>query len=295
MARVTSRAIGFLGLRAKFMIFFSLILIIACSSLSWYYVEERREKMAENLHDLGTILLASVAHNEHFQYAGLVAEDRATLQQFIEGLVAVEDVVYVVITRPDGTVLAQHSKGARQSSGSLVRSVDHPLYPETMIAKQIFQSPNATPLMTRFSLTTKVGSRFAWEEILYDFAEPVMRTTTKGGTSLPPFSIQMDEGRTGSSPTQPALVYGLVQIGLSDARRKQELLAMLVFIFVITILIICIGMLGAHLLTTRVTKPLRNLARVAKQVAEGRTPESLIPSTHDEVGQLAFKTEPFTV
>jgi len=286
MARVAPRPVGFLGLRAKFMLFFSIILIIACSSLSWYYVEERREKMAESLQRLGTILLTSVSHNEHFQYAGLVAEDRATLQQFIDGLVAVEDVVYVVITRPDGTVLVQHTKGTRRSSGSLVRFVDNPLYPDPQIAKQIFQSPKATPLMTRFSLTTKVGNRFAWEEILYDFAEPVMRTTTKSGTSLPPFSIQMDEGHAGSSPTQPALVSGLVQIGLSDARRKQELQVMIDNIFVITILIISIGMLGAHLLTIQVTKPLRNLANVAEQVAEGRAPEPLIPSTHDEVGQL---------
>ena len=227
MARVTSRAVGFLGLRAKFMLFFSLILIIACSSLSWYYVEERREKMAENLHDLGTILLASVAHNEHFQYAGLVAEDRATLQQFIEGLVAVEDVVYVVITRSDGTVLAQHTKGTRRSSASLVRSVDHPLYPEPQIAKQIFQSPNATPLMTRFPLTTKVGNRFAWEEILYDFAEPVMRTAKKEAPRCLPSLFRWMKDAPSSSPTQPALVSGLVQIGLSDARRKQELQAMI--------------------------------------------------------------------
>ena len=120
------------------MLFFSLILVIACSTLSWYYVEERREAMTDNLQQLGTILLTSVVHNEHFRYAGLVAEDRATLQQFIEGLVAVEDVVYVVITRSDGTVLAQHTKGARQSSASLVRSVDHPLYPDSQIAKQLF-------------------------------------------------------------------------------------------------------------------------------------------------------------
>ena len=35
-----------LGLRAKFVLFFSLILVIACSTLSWYYVVERREAMA---------------------------------------------------------------------------------------------------------------------------------------------------------------------------------------------------------------------------------------------------------
>ena len=275
----------FLGLRTKFVLFFSLILVIACSTLSWYYVDERREAMANNLQQLGTVLLTSVVHNEHFQYAGLVAEDRDTLQQFIEGLVAVQDVVYVVITRSDGTVLAQRTKGSRRSSASLVRSVDYPLYPDNQIAKQLFQSPSATPLMTRISLSTKIGNRFAWEEIVYDFAMPVLRTA-KGDTSLPPFSIQMDEGSTNSSPTRSALVSGVVQIGLTDAHLKYELAAMISNILVYTTFIIGAGALGAYLLTLRITNPMRSLAGVARQVAEGHTPMPLTPSTRDEIGQL---------
>jgi signal transduction histidine kinase/HAMP domain-containing protein len=120
---------------------------------------------------------------------------------------------------------------------------------------------------------------------VYDFAVPVLRTV-KGDTSLPPFAIQMDEGRTSSSSTQPALVSGLVQIGLSDARRKHDLQAMVDKMLISTILIIGAGMLGAHLLTLRVTKPLRSLTTVVQHVAEGRTPEPLISSSHDEVGQL---------
>ena len=285
LAPVPLPANRFFGLRTKFVLFFSLILVIACSSLSWYYVEERREAMTHTLQQLGTILLTSVVHNAHFQYAGLVAEDRATLQQFIEGLMAVQDVVYVVITRSDGTILAQHTKGSRQSSASLVRSVDHPLYPDTQIAKQLFRSPATTPLMTPFSLSTRIGGRWTWEEIVYDFAMPVLRTT-KEDASLSPFSIQMDEGSATSSPARPALVSGVVQIGLTDAHLKHELTTMIRNILIFTALIIGAGALGAHLLTLRITKPLRGLAGVARQVAEGRSPVPLTLSTHDEIGQL---------
>ena len=82
-ALVALPASGFPSLRTKFVLFFTFILVIACSTLSWYYVEERRTAMTGNLQQLGTILITSVVGNEHFQYAGLVAEDRATLQQFI--------------------------------------------------------------------------------------------------------------------------------------------------------------------------------------------------------------------
>ncbi len=275
----------FLSLRTRFVLFFSLILVIACSALTWYYVKERKKTMTNNLQQLGTILLTSVVHNEHFQYAGLVAEDRDTLQQFITGLVAVQDVVYVVITRSDGTVLAQHTKGSRQSSASLVRSVDHPLYPDSQIVKQLFQSSSTTPLMTPFSLSTRIGNRFTWEEIVYDFAMPVLRTA-KGEISLPPFSLQMDEGSTSSSPTQPVAVSGIVQIGLSDARRTRDLREAVEDILLLTIFIVSVGALGAYLLTLRITKPLINLAGVARQVAEGRSTLPLAPSTHDEIGQL---------
>lgn len=272
----------FLSLRTKFVIFFSLILIIACSTLSWYFVEKRREAMTDNLQQLGTILLTSVVRNDHFRYAGLVAEDHATLQQFIEGLVAVQDVVYVVITRSDGTVLARHTKGSRQSSASLVRSMDRPLYPAPQVAQQLFHSSTTIPQMTRLSISNTLGNRFAWEEVVYDFAMPVLRTV-KGTTSLPPFSIQLDEA---GSHSPPPLVSGVVQIGLTDAHLKHELAMMIRNILLLTALIIGAGMLGAHLLTLRITKPLRSLAGGVRQVAEGQSPMPLTPATRDEVGQL---------
>ena len=285
MASVPFRANRFFGLRAKFVLFFSLILAIACSSLSLYYIGERRGAMTDTLQQLGTILLTNVVRNDQFRYAGLVAEDRATLKQFSEGLMAVQDVVYVVITGSDGTVLAQHTKGTRQSSASLVRSVDHPLFPDNQIAKQFFQSSSASPLMTRLSISSKLGNRFGWEEIVYDFAMPVRRTADDRTSPLP-FSIQLDEGSASSSSTRPALVSGVVQIGLTDAYLKDALATMIRNILIFTTLIIGAGALGAHLLTLRITKPLRSLAGVARQVAEGHSPVPLTPATHDEVGQL---------
>src|SRR5262249_22172082 len=220
------------GLRSKFVLFFSIILIVACSALSWYYVQERRDAIAHNLEQLGTILLTSVVHNEHFQYAGLVAEDRATLQQFIESLLAVEDVVYVVITGDDGTVLAQHGKGARLSSATLVRSADHPFYPDNRIAQQMFQSSNVTPRMTRLLTSDIVSDQFTGGETVYDFAMSVRRTAK---TPIP-FS-ELDQGSDNSSLIQAGSVSGVVQLGLTDARLNYELTTMVRNILLFTVLI----------------------------------------------------------
>ena len=274
-----------LGLRPKFVLLFSLILIVVCSSLSWYYVESKRVMMTDNLLQLGTILLTSTVNNEHFQYAGIVAEDRTTLQQFLDGLVAVQDVVYVVITRPDGTVLDQRTKGSRQSASDLVRSLDHPLYPDPQIVKRFLRSPKTTPPVTPFSLPTKIGGRLTLDEVVYDFAMPVLRRTP-GSASPPALSFPLDEGSAGSSTIQPALISGVVQIGLTDANLKQDLAEMIGDILIFTAVVIGVGALITHLLTLRITRPLRSLAAVAQQVAEGRSPPLLSPSSRDEVGQL---------
>jgi nitrate/nitrite-specific signal transduction histidine kinase len=96
----------------------------------------------------------------------------------------------------------------------------------------------------------------------------------------------MDEGSTSSSPTQPELVFGVVQIGLTDAHLQYELAAMIRNLFVFTAFIIGASAFGAYLLSRRITKPLRSLAGVAQQVTEGHSPMPLTPSTRDEIGQL---------
>ncbi|NWF71551.1 MAG: HAMP domain-containing protein [Nitrospirae bacterium] len=285
VASIPLRPKGFVSLGTKLVSLFSLILIVACASLSWYFIEIRRAAMTTNLQQLGTILLTSVAHNEHFQYAGLVGEDRATLQQFIDGLMAVEEVVYVVVTGVDGNVLARHTKGTRQTSASLVRAVDQPQYPDSQIAKPLFQSPSSTPLMTHLLISNTGADQFAWEETVYDFAMAVQRPA-KGATPLSAFPLHLDEVRSHSPPPQATIVSGVVQIGLSDARLKHELRTMAWKILLITTFIIVAGALSVYLLALRITKPLRRLGDAASQVAEGHSPVALMPSSHDEIGQL---------
>jgi signal transduction histidine kinase/HAMP domain-containing protein len=275
----------FLSLRTKFVLFFSLILIVSCSTLSWYLIENRRAAMAENLRQLGTILLTNVVGNEHFRYAGLVAQDRATLKEFADGLMAVQDVVYVVVKGPDGAILIRQTKGGRRSPASLLRSPEYPLYPDESIAHKLLSAPSSTPQMTPLSIVNVVSPRFAWEERVYDFAMPVVRATP-AENSIASFSLQLEERSQRSPSSQGSLVSGLVQIGLSDANLNHELINMVTNSILLTVFIIAAGILGAHLLASRITTPLRGLASVAHQVAEGKLPEPLLASTRDEVGEL---------
>ncbi|WP_455245498.1 ATP-binding protein [Petrachloros mirabilis] len=273
------------SLRMKFVVFFSLILILTCSTLTWYFIDHRRRAITEDLTERGMILLTNLAHNHHFRYAGLVAEDKETLNEFIEGLMAVNDVVYVVITKADGTILSQQSKGQRGSFGKPDRSADRPLYPASHIAETLLRDPSSGPHMTPVSIVTKSSSRFAWEEHVYDFAMSIFRDV-QDQLPLPTFSLEYEQTNGSTSIARPANASAVVQIGLTDAHLKQGMLSTVGNMLFITVFIIAAGIVGALVLVQRVTTPLQNLTGVARELAEGGSPKPLPLTTSDEVGQL---------
>ncbi len=286
----------FISLRTKFVVFFSLILVLTCSTLSWYFVEIRRDAMLQNLHRLGTILLTNIAHNSHFRFAGLVAEDQTTLQQYIEGLLSIDEVVYVVVTGSNGQAVARYSKGARQSLTDPRRALSHPIYPPADIAQRLALTPATVPQITPLAASDQLtlapqheGSFMAQvfptlTETFYDFALPVLRAAP---APLTPFTLDPEAPAIDGVMMKRPPVYGVIQIGLTDEHVRQAVLTMIQNVFALTALIIGAGILGAHLLTSRITTPLRRLAGVARQVTEGTAPVQLSPSTNDEVGQLA--------
>ena len=285
------------SIRTKFVVFFSLILILTSSALSWYFIEARRVSMTDNLNQLGTILLTSVVNNGQFRYGGLIAEDRATLREFVESLMAVDDVVYVVIRGADHLILAQQNKLVRESSGSVTFSQERRYYPEEAIAETLYNRPTTQPHITPVALSAdKIlipdsgTSDPLWilsslTENLYDFALPVLRKPASD-PSLSPLSLDLEERTQSKKSLGPYQVQGIVQIGITDARVKHALFEMIRNVLILTTLLISAGILGAHFLTLRITRPLRRLALGARQLAEGETPAPIPATTGDEVGQL---------
>lgn len=291
-------AARFFGLRLKFMVFFSLILIMTCSSLSWYFIEARRQAMTDNLEELGSILLTNTVHNERFRIAGIVLEDRVTLGQFMQSLMAIDHVVYVVITGSDGRILDRQSKRLRRSSNGSPPAPAQPFYPDDRISESLLQAPLTTPLITRplqpaeHTLVAQDESSdwllpfFVPSETLFDIAMPVLRERSFE-SPLPHLSVEWEDIVRPALLPNTSPVVGLVRIGITDIQAKRALLVIVRNVSILTLLIIAAGIVGAHLLTSRITTPLRSLAGAARQLAEGTdVPISLPPATNDEVGQL---------
>lgn len=290
-------AVRLFSLRAKFMLFFSLILIMTCSSLSWYFIESRRKAMIEHLEELGTILLTNTVRNDHFRIAGIVLEDHITLSQFMESLMATDHVVYVIIIDSEGHVLDRHSKRTGRAPNGSPPEAKQPLYPDDRITESLLRAPLTVPLMTRLIRSSEqtlipqddssdgLLAFFVRKETLYDFAMPVLRESSTE-VPLPRFSVELEE-KSFPLPADHPPVVGIVRIGITDAKSKQALLVIVQNVAMLTVLLIAAGILGAHLLTSRITTPLRNLAAAARRLAEGNeSPVPLVAVTRDEVGEL---------
>lgn len=288
----------FFGLRLKFVSLFSFILVMTCSSLSWYFLETRRQAMTDNLEELGNILLINTVRNDHFRIAGVVLEDRITLGQFIQSLMTIDHVVYVTITSADGRILEQQSKRTRRTSNGSAPATEQPLYPDDRISASLLQAPLTVPLMTKLVLSAEQTlvpqeQHSDWllpylvrKETLFDFAMPVLRASSSEPTQ-PHFSVELEDKQGSMTPTTLSPVIGVVRIGITDALAKEALLVILRNVSAMTVLIIMAGILSAHFLTSRITTPLRSLAGAARQLAERNdAPVRLTASTHDEVGEL---------
>jgi len=253
--------------------------------------------MTDHLEELGSILLTSTVRNDHFRIAGIVLEDRATLQEFMQSLMAIDHVIYVVIADSEGRILARQSKRIRMTSSGSPPTMEQSLYPDDQISQSLLQAPLTTPLMTKLEFSSKntlvaqdtssdqLLPFLLRKETLHDFALPVLRDSTVE-SALPQLSVEREERslplRVKSSP-----VVGLVRIGITDASAKQALMIIVRDVSFLTLLIIAAGILSAHLLTSRITTPLRSLASAARQLAMGNdAPVPLVASTNDEVGEL---------
>ena len=301
-----SQGTFFSSLRTKLVLFISLIIIGVCSGLSWYFVNQQAKFMEKALRKTGTLLIKGLVHNGRY---GLITQDKDSLLKVVDGALSVDEVVYVVVTGPAGERLVEKTKGMLNSLNHFTRTPDHPLYPSPALATTAFTNHSDTPMTTVFTSSAqqlripsnhgKAGAMFTKVmkagETLYDFAVPVRRkegpSTLFGPLSLEvqETSIQLDK------PAQLAEVYGVIQIGLTQAYMLKTLDTMIWNVSVMAIVIIILGIAITTMLANQIITPLRKLAGVAKQIASGDLSTSVVPSTRDEVGQLTTSINQMTM
>ena len=287
-------------LPVKLILFMSLIIVVACSSLSWYFVTQEISTQTLSLINLGHILSENLAHHGRYR---VFTKDQPALQRLIVEAFSVKEVVYIRFAHSSGQVLAAQSKGRLHDALSLTRSVSHPLFPDNMPTEHVVANTPPSPLVTTFRVNEKTQEPVSTtpdigelilptffsqaSEVVYDFAVPILRTPpSEIFPSSLAFELQPDKQAAASHIPSSSVVYGVVQLGLSNAFLQHNLREHIQHILIITLIIIVGGILCTIFLAHRLTGPLKALTGIATQITKGNLSVTLPPRTHDEIGTL---------
>jgi two-component system, sensor histidine kinase and response regulator len=290
---------GFLSLRAKFSLFVSLVIILACSSLSGYLIQQEAAGMKSTLLNTGTILvhtLSKVGANR------FIIRDTHYLETMLDGVLSASEVVYAIVRDQDGNMLVGKSKGKLVNTTGFTRDDTRPLFPDDDLVKPLltpdaqisrqepvvtvlYSSPLKKGLRSEKSTEKKSTEGFSiGPETIYDIALPVYRQNRRLSTIELLFSEHLQDDLT-DIPGQSEII-GIIQIGMTTASMQQSLNQTVWRIGLLTTGIIILGILFTILLINRIITPLRDLAETSHKIAEGDLHVTVTPNSQDEVGQL---------
>ena len=299
----------FNSLRTKLVLFISLIIIGVCSVLSWYFVDQQKTSMELALRKTGTLLIKNLVHNGRYS---LITQDEDSLRQVVDGALSVDEVVYVVVTGPDGKRLVEKTKGMLNSLHRFTRNPERALYPDPAMTDAAFSSSGDLPQTTIFTVKDqhfrlpanrgKAGDLptnvIRAGETIYDFALPVTRRPGPlmqfGPLSLESHEESQDEAHQLEMSTQKPEIYGIFHVGLTQSFMVQTLESVIWNVTVMAIVIILLGIAVTMMLANQIITPLRKLAVVAKHIAAGDLSASVEAQTRDEVGQLTISVNQMT-
>ncbi|MGD9852109.1 MAG: ATP-binding protein [Nitrospirales bacterium] len=289
----------FLSLRTKFSLFVSLVIILVCSGLSGYLIQQAAERMKASLVNTGTMLVKTLSRVSTNR---LIVQDTEYLNTMLDGALSASEVVYALVTDAQGNVLVSKSKGQLLDGSQLSRNKSLPQLPDPQILETWLETAPTLPMIEPVisilrtsqedtglfrpipQLMGAAAKKGKSEETVYDFALPVVRQGNRSAT-LELLSSETLEPHIQGSSTQTAII-GVIQVGISTASMQQSLNDMVWHIGFITIGIILLGICLTVLLANRIVTPLRRLAGVTEKIAGGNLKIAMIPETDDEVGQL---------
>lgn len=239
-----------MGLRAKFIIVMSLLLIMTGSLLSGFFLSRTKTSLEEQLKRRGLLLTKNLASRSAY---GLTIGDIELLNQLIKGIVGGNDVAYVIIMNRSGQVVA-HSDTAEVNK----------------------TYADASSIIALGSQEELIQSLKIQDEEIYDIAVPVVLQENQASPLMLNESALIKGTRI-----------GVVRIGLSLRDLKEELQRTLRTGILLTLLVIGFGVAISAFFIRLVVSPLGRIARLAVKVADGDFTQKVDVAAKDEIGLLA--------
>ena len=153
----------FLSLRTKFSLFVSLVIVLVCTGLSGFLIQQEAVIMKRSMLNTGTILVNTL---NKVSLNRLIIQDTDYLGKMLEGALSAPEVVYAIIRDQNGKMLVGKSKGILTNASEIIRDKRQPLLPNEAHTTPLFSQPpksfdKAQPLITILHTVIFRGHDFA--------------------------------------------------------------------------------------------------------------------------------------
>jgi len=237
------------GLRGRFLVVTGTLFILSTVALASFHLYQSRTSLLRELEKRGYTLSQNLAYQAVHAFG---EEDSTEFQQMVASLCGEEDVRYVMIQDDRGRIVAEGHCG----------DFDPAQIRPQLVAEA--WAPSVPGLVK-----VKVGQG----KLLYNFSAPVWDT----------YSGETEPNRATGAVCRRL---GTVRLGLCTAptlaRIERAYVASLLFGLAVCLL----GLAGIMVITRWALKPLRQMAEVAKAVAQGDLSRRVRVRSGDEIGSL---------
>ncbi|UCB52083.1 MAG: HAMP domain-containing protein [Candidatus Zixiibacteriota bacterium] len=247
-----------LGLKAKFVLTISFLILVTSVILSVFLIERQSSMIQMELEKRGELMVRNVAHNAEY---GVLVENKPLLLNLMEGLYQEAEVAYISILDRRGNVLAEWDRNA-----------------EFRKVHARTQSGDGTPPAT---LPSKEYFVFQGQEF-YNFSCPIKTTRVERSNEQVGLLL---EGKNAAVTRKKQI--GLAEIGMSLQNTRREIADMKRIVVLLTALVVAAGVGLTIFLVNIFIRPVKRLVQATERVAGGDLSHVVKVTTKDEIGTLA--------
>ena len=240
-------------LATKFNLLTILVILITALGGAFFQIRHERASQHERLYHYGTAMVNLVS--ESCEYA-IYTKNPDALTEIADSLSSIPDIAYVVI-----------------------RDARH-----LILLKQIFGTQTSLP---DFQQSSREKEKPSFRQFTNsDTGKPYVDITS------PIYGARPDDfGGILELERRPAqtddLLIGYIQIGIDMAALQEQISAFLVSTALFTGLIILVGVGLTVAMTRRIASPIKQLAGITREIAQGKIDHTVTIGTHDEIEDLA--------
>ncbi|HEX9912010.1 MAG TPA: ATP-binding protein, partial [candidate division Zixibacteria bacterium] len=250
------------GLRFKFIITFSLLILLTSVLLSVFLIRKQSDLIRNELNEKGEYLVKNLASSSEY---GVLIEDTLLLSRFIQGVLNDEDIAYIMIQDKENHILISSDEGVLAKL---------PLKQKETLIKNASEREK---LFKQSFILQKTGIEFI------DFSFPVTTHKEIKSDEMVSLGLMME----GDHSREMIEKIGTVRVGITTEEMIKKIGEMKRIIFLLTLQIVGLGIFLAFILVRIIIGPLERLAQATRRVAAGDFSSEVYIKQKDEIGELA--------